>query len=342
MDEPCQPRTRPRFHVTAPRNWLNDPNAPLWWRGEWHLFYQHNPGAPVWGLMHWGHVSSRDLLTWTDHGIALNPSPDGPDADGCWSGSAQVVDGDPIFFYTGVRAVGDALDQSVLRATAGQGLERISTDPGIPMLSIDPSVLGTHGQRDPYLVRRKDDWLMVLGTGLLDGRGGAVAAWSSADTRHWTYQGILFTQPAGGVVERGPVWECPQLVQVDGRWVLLVAVQMPAADGVICLQTVWFLGDLRGETFIPHATGVLDAGDVFYAPAVATHGGRTLVWGWIQESPELREAGARDFAGALSTPRELFINDSTVGLRPAAELKAWSRPTRRPPWAHRASRASES
>jgi beta-fructofuranosidase len=190
------------------------------------------------------------------------------------------------------------------------------------MLSIDPSVVGTHGQRDPYLVRRSDDWLMVLGTGLLDGRGGAVAAWSSVDTRHWTYKGILFTQPAGGLVETGPVWECPQLVQIDGRWVLLVAVQMPAAHGVICLQTVWFLGDLDRETFIPQATGVLDAGDVFYAPAVATHDDRSLMWGWIQESPELREAGARDFAGALSTPRELFINDSIVGVRPAAELTA--------------------
>jgi beta-fructofuranosidase len=231
-----------------------------------------------------------------------------------------VIDGEPTFFYTGVRDVGDALDQSVLRATAGQELDRITTDPGEPLLSIDPSVAGTHGQRDPFLVRREEDWLMLLGTGLPDGRGGAVAAWSSADTRQWTYQGVLFTQPAGGLVETGPVWECPQLVRIDGRWVLLVAVQMPAADGVICLQTVWFLGTLDGERFFPQSIGVLDAGDVFYAPAVASHDDRTLVWGWIQESPALREAGARDFAGALSTPRELFINDSTVGVRPAAEL----------------------
>ena len=31
---------RPGFHFTS-NNWLNDPNGPMYYRGYYHLFYQH-------------------------------------------------------------------------------------------------------------------------------------------------------------------------------------------------------------------------------------------------------------------------------------------------------------
>ena len=65
-------RNLPRHHVRpAAGQWCNDPNGPLFHDGRYHLFFQHNPAAAVWGSIHWGHASSPDLVHWTDHGIAL-------------------------------------------------------------------------------------------------------------------------------------------------------------------------------------------------------------------------------------------------------------------------------
>ena len=82
---------RPRWHITAPWGWLNDPNGLSVWPGPdggdlIHLFYQHNSRAPVHDLIEWGHQYSADLIHWTDLPVALEPGPDGPDALGCWSG----------------------------------------------------------------------------------------------------------------------------------------------------------------------------------------------------------------------------------------------------------------
>ena len=64
---------RPKYHFTPKRGWMNDPNGPVYFRGEYHLFFQHDPNALSWGLMHWGHAKSKDLRTWEELPIALYP-----------------------------------------------------------------------------------------------------------------------------------------------------------------------------------------------------------------------------------------------------------------------------
>ena len=56
---------------------MNDPNGPIWWKGKYHMFYQLNPHAAVWGDMHWGHAVSPDMVHWQHQPVALAPTPGG-------------------------------------------------------------------------------------------------------------------------------------------------------------------------------------------------------------------------------------------------------------------------
>jgi sucrose-6-phosphate hydrolase SacC (GH32 family) len=83
---------------------MNDPNGPIYWKGQYHVFYQYNPNAARWGDTHWAHSVSKDMIHWRHLPIALSPNPIGPDRDGCFSGSTVVRNGVPTILYTGVRS----------------------------------------------------------------------------------------------------------------------------------------------------------------------------------------------------------------------------------------------
>ena len=90
-----------KIHFKAPNCWINDPNGFIWYKGQYHLFYQCFPYAPQWGRMHWGHAVSKDLVNWEEKGIALYPTKT-DDRSGCFSGSAVEQDGTMYLYYTGV------------------------------------------------------------------------------------------------------------------------------------------------------------------------------------------------------------------------------------------------
>ena len=90
------------LHLKAPGNWINDPNGFIYYKGKYHLFYQHFPYAPVWGTMHWGHAVTEDLVHWEHQGIALFPTKE-YDQNGVFSGSALEVDGKLYLYYSGVK-----------------------------------------------------------------------------------------------------------------------------------------------------------------------------------------------------------------------------------------------
>src|ERR1700685_1871323 len=95
---------RPQYHLLPARNWMNDPNGPIYWKGKYHMFFQYNPHDAVWGDMHWAHAVSEDMIHWMHLPIAIAPSAGGADEEGGYSGTAFVHKGRVGMMYTGVKA----------------------------------------------------------------------------------------------------------------------------------------------------------------------------------------------------------------------------------------------
>ncbi|MGG0382980.1 GH32 C-terminal domain-containing protein [Priestia filamentosa] len=81
-----QEEYRNQFHFSPEANWMNDPNGMVYYKGEYHLFYQYHPYGTTWGPMHWGHAVSKDLVHWKQLPIALSPDENGE----IFSGSAVI------------------------------------------------------------------------------------------------------------------------------------------------------------------------------------------------------------------------------------------------------------
>lgn len=295
---------RPRFHFTAPRHWINDPNGVCHHGGRYHLFYQYNPHAARWGDIHWGHASSADLVRWRDEPVALAPSP-GHDQGGCFSGCIAVVDGLPTAYYTGDSSAGQ-----VQCVATSPDLAHWTKQPQRTIAERPPGV--SPGEfRDPYVFRDAGHWYMVVGAALPHERG-ACLLYRSADGVDWHYRHPLFvaTDPA-----QGSVWECPNFLQIGDRWLLTVS-QWPN------LGALWFVGRFDDERFVAETSGVHDVdGSAFAHLAMRAPDGRVLQWAWINEQRDQDEIDADGWAGAITVPRELSIDGrGRLNLRPAAEV----------------------
>ena len=156
---------RPQYHFLAPANWMNDPNGVIHYKGQYHLFYQHNPDAPVWGNIHWGHAVSDDLVHWHDLPIALAPTPDGADTNGCWSGCALIDKGVPTIIYTGIDADNQQLP---CLATSDDRLITWTKYAGNPIIPTTPDDLKVLGFRDHSVWKEEDGWYQIIGSGSKD------------------------------------------------------------------------------------------------------------------------------------------------------------------------------
>ena len=319
---------RPEYHFLAPHNWMNDPNGPIWWRGKYHLFYQVNPHAAVWGDMHWGHATSIDMVHWRHEPVALAPTPGGPDSEGCFSGSAVVADGVPTLLYTGVQNVppeqatirdgSDKLRETQLLATAEDDSLRTWKKQFAPVIATPPAGMAVTGFRDPCPWREADGWYMAVGAGER-GVGGCALLYRSADLRHWDYLHPLASGKPNGLKAVNPcdsveMWECPDFFEVNGQHCLLYS-----SEG----KVFWTTGeyDAREHRFFEKRRGLLDHG-AFYAPkSFRAPDGRRILWGWIQETRPEGEFAKAGWAGAMSLPRVLTIGkQGQLQMNPAAEV----------------------
>ncbi len=321
---------RPQYHLLPAANWMNDPNGPIYWNGNYHVFYQYNPGAARWGDMHWAHAVSPDMIHWHHLPIALSPNPVGPDRDGCFSGSAVVHNGVPTILYTGVRSTSpeDAtlrdgthnFHESQCIATSHDPELRTWTSERRPVIPGPPVSLAVTGFRDPCVWKDGLHWYMALGSGFPK-RGGCVLLYRSRDLRSWEYLHPLIVGEWNGIsktdpVDSGEMWECPDFFELDGKHVLLYSTER---------KVYWLIGRLDRESMIyhPESHGLLDTG-AFYAPkSILDHGGKRILWGWIPETRPQAEYLKAGWAGAVALPRVLSISkDMRLSMRPLPELSA--------------------
>jgi fructan beta-fructosidase len=330
---------RPRFHFTPSRNFMNDPNGLVYYKGEYHLFYQHNPFGEVWGHMSWGHAVSRDMLHWEHLPVALREE----NGVMIFSGSAVVdrdnssgfcrPDGDRsclVAIYTG-----HGHDKQTQNLAYSNDRGRTWTKyAGNPV--IDP---GLKDFRDPKVFWHDGTkrWIMV--TVLADQH--KVRFFGSRDLKTWDR--LSDFGPAGAT---GGVWECPDLfaLPVDGdpknvRWVLDVDINPGSIAGGSGGQ--YFIGTFDGTTFVNEnpsdQTLWVEHGKDFYATTsfsdIPATDGRRIWMAWISNWLYANVEPTVIWRGAQSVPRELALRRLPEGIRlvqaPIAELKTL-RTTREP------------
>jgi len=328
---------RPQYHLLPAANWMNDPNGPLYWQGRYHMFYQYNPNGAYWGDMHWGHATSSDMVHWRHLPVALAPTPGGPDAGGCFSGTALSDGGRVAMLYTGVvpapegqatirDGVHSLRESQCLAFGVGSGLTAWTKD-ATPVIASPPAGLEVTGFRDPAPWRHGDQWLMAVGSGIR-GKGGAVLLYRSSDLRQWEYLHLLAGGSGSGdrtpnPVDSGDMWECPDFFPLDDKHVLIHSTQ-----GKACWQSGLF--DTDALVFQAERGGVLDFGS-FYAPKTQLdESGNRVLWGWIPETRPEAEYRAAGWAGLMSLPRILTLDrDGELGIRVAPQVEKLRRNERR-------------
>lgn len=328
-------RHRPRYHLMPPANWMNDPNGPLIWNGRYHMFYQYAGIISNTATKYWGHAVSKDLVHWKNLGIALAPTRDGPDKDGCWNGSAVIHNGIPTIVYTGAtwsqeseraaRAQGFVPERQMVAVAADPrdpDLLRWTRIPQDPVLSAPPQGIHAVGWRDPSVWKGANEWYMIIGCGEV-GIGGMALLYDSKDLRKWTYlhplavaRKIPHSVPGAAAKPFLSMWECPDFFMLEGKPILLVA-----------RGNSYLTGSYSNHFFHQQSEGQIDFGMAAYAQKTMEDDRRRRIWwAWIHEKRSMKAQVEAGWAGVMSLPRHLTLRrDGMLGVAPVEELKVLRR-----------------
>ena len=304
---------RPQFHFTSIKNWHNDPNGMVWYEGEYHLFFQHNPKGTTWGNMTWGHAVSPDMVHWEQLPHAILPYGGGT----IFSGTA-VVDQNNVLG----KQVGDIKTIVAIFTFAKEPFYQsaaYSTDKGRTFQLLNnggpvvPNQGFDKGERDPKVFwhQASKKWVMVLWVkrgakvGTQEEKLGKVRFFTSDNLTDWTVASDL---------EREWVFECMDFVDlpVDGninnkKWLIYDA------------SFDYEVGDFDGEKFTSDRKSYLgDVGTNFYAAQTFNNSpdGRTVIIGWMNQGKNsVFEKAGMPFNQQMSFPTTMELRTTPNGIR---------------------------
>ncbi len=286
---------RPEYHFLPVKNWMNDPNGPIYYEGEYHLFYQYNPTDWHWGNLHWGHATSKDLLHWDHKPIALYPAHDRGESH-CYSGCSYVKDGKLELFYTSIGPVTNQQNNAQQWVATTEDHITWNQIEENPVLKTQDHDFQISEWRDPFVFRYKGESLMMM-AGIIDDRYGAIHVYRSEDMRNWDYMNVFYGDDVA------TVYECPNIAIFGDKLVLLRSVMNNR-------NVRYYVGTLNEDyTFQKETEGDIDFGEYFATNISYAADGAVLLWGWIREDCRGNIVTDGEWAGVQSIPRILTLDN---------------------------------
>ncbi|MFS8030462.1 putative glycosidase [Helianthus anomalus] len=326
LASPSDQPYRTSFHFQVPKNWMNDPNGPMYYNGVYHFFYQHNPSGPLFHpRMYWGHSVSRDLINWTPLDPAFAPT-EPFDINGCWSGSATILPGNkPVMLYTGLDTENRQVQNlAVPKDLSDPHLREWVKHTGNPIINV-PDGIKHDDFRDPSTAWRADDgkWRIIVGS-RREGTGMAFL-YRSEDFVNWS----MWESPLYEVAGSG-IWECPDFfpVCVDSNNGVDTSVMNSRVKHVLkmaafdCGRDYYLIGNYNPENehFVPQSELTLGSLRYDYGKFYASKSffdpvkNRRILMGWVSESDSDEDAHAKGWSGLQSCPRSIWLDQNQKQL----------------------------
>jgi len=342
VDSTVEMTYRPAFHFTPHQNWTNDPNGLVYYKDQYHLFYQYNPEGDVWGHMSWGHATSKDMMKWEHQPIALQDYPNGNGTSTMFFSGTAVADKDNtsglgksadefplVAIYTAhidSSGTGVSQNQSMAYSLDGKQFTRYDKNPLIDLHTTD--------FRDPkvFWQEQSRQWVMIVAKPL----DYTLQLYTSQDLKEWS----LLSEFGDKLGDKSKIWECPDMFELPveneqgiTKWVVTLSGGHPQQNGNLGMQ--YFIGNFDGKTFTPDPLSYplyLDYGKDFYAGIIFNNlpenDNRKIMIGWQNSWEYAAATPSKGFRGQMSLPRELSLykNENSqyrVKSFPAREVNSY-------------------
>ena len=316
FDSKNREKFRSIYHHTPVYGWMNDPNGMFYKDGVWHLYYQYNPYGSQWENMTWAHSTSTDLIHWKNHGEVIQP-----DALGTIFSGSSVVDKENtagfgkdavVAFYT---SAGAAQTQSIAYSTDnGETFKKYANN---PILTSDVPDF-----RDPNVFWNEEvkHWNLILAA------GQQMNIYSSKNLKDWKFESSF----GEGYGNHGGVWECPDLLKMGDKWLLICNINPGGPFGGSATQ--YFVGSFDGHKFTceskPEVTKWMDYGKDHYATVSFSNApdGRIVVLPWMSNWQYANQVPTQQYRSANGLPRDLglysYNGEDYVSVKPSPEVFA--------------------
>ncbi len=305
---------RPVYHAIPEADWTNEPHGLVQDpNGLFHMFYQKNPAGPYWSFIHWGYMTSTDLVHWEHHPNALAPER-GFSQYGAWSGDAAIDDGMLKLVYTAVDGA---------RAVVAIAERPYDEDGEFHIIEENPVIDGRpRGEtlldyRDPYVWQNpgEDTWNLVIGAGIPQVGGTSLIYTAEKLSGPWTYQGHFFS---GTREFNGDFWEMPVVIHFDEDHVWYGVSELPAINS-------YWIGEIQDHRFIPfdEKSKTLEVTNHLLSPTVTLDNqGRWVSIGIVPETRSSQEQLSAGWAHVYNLPRvwELDVENQRLMQSPLPEL----------------------